>query len=158
MGLAELNLHYSVQHKHDVDIPLQEVYLGNTIWFLRKSKLGDADNVDLSLFYNFADILDGIADKLEVAKLSEFFDFTDLEFNLSDEELPESWISENQKWFSPQAALTSICSILKHLKIGKIEEIPERSRLELIEELEDCLTQLEIAIAEADDFQFCIVM
>ncbi len=137
---------------------MQEVHLGNTIWVLRKSKLGNADNVDLSLFYNFADILDGITDKLEVVKLSEFFDFSDLEFNLSDEELPESWISENQKWFSPQAALPSICSILKHLKMGKIEEIPERIRLGLIEELEDCLTQLEIAVAEVDDFQFCIVM
>ena len=135
--------------------------MSDTIWVRRKSQVGtdnSGDDFDHSLFCKSSDELDKLAQAIGVRKLSDFFDMTDLQYNMSDEELPESWIAENEKWFSPSDALPSLTKIVEHLKTGEVKGIKEKSRPELLEELEDCLAKVNDAERENDQFHFCIVM
>ncbi len=135
--------------------------MSDTIWVRRKSQVGtddSGDDFDHSLFYKASDDLDRLADSLAVRKLSDFFDMTDVQYNMSDDDLPESWIAENEKWFAPSEALPSLEKITEQLKAGPAKGVKEGTRSDLIEELEDCLTKVRAAHADKDLFHFCVVM
>lgn len=135
--------------------------MSNTIWFRRKSKAGtddSGDDFDHSLFCHHADDLDTLAKSLSVTQLSEFFDTTDLLYNLSEEELPESWITENEQWFPAAEALTSLNKIIEYLHASDVNWLKGNAKAELLEELEDCTAKVATAVQEDDPFHFCIVM
>lgn len=132
--------------------------MSDTIWVLRKSKNEDVDDFDHSMFCHHSEQLDELATQLGVKKLSEFFDYADLQFNTSEEELPESWIAEHQQWFSPSDALPSLRAISARLKTGEIDDLDEEAREGLIEELDDCTRKVEAAAKDNDGFHFCLVM
>jgi hypothetical protein len=135
--------------------------LSDTIWVRRKSKAGtddSGDDFDHSLFCEHAEVLDELAASLAVAKLSDYFDTTDLQFNLSEEDLPESWIVENEQWFEPNNALIALNKIIENLKAAEVKWIKGDAKAELLEELEDCAAKVAAAKQEQDQFHFCIVM
>lgn len=135
--------------------------MSDTLWVRRRSMAasGDAaDDYDHSLFYRHADALDRLADSLGVRGLSDFFDTSDLEYNLSEEDLPASWIAEHEHWYPPSEALPALQRIIECLKAGEVKGIKEKVRGDLLDELEDCLVKLEMAEREGDLFHFCIVM
>ena len=135
--------------------------MSDTIWVRRKSRVGaddSGDDFDHSFFCKCSDELDKLAESLGVRKLSDFFDTTDLQFNMSEEDLPESWIAENEKWFSPSDALPALTKIVERLKAGEVKGVKEKSRADLLEELEDCLAKVAAAERESDQFHFCVVM
>jgi hypothetical protein len=135
--------------------------MSETIWVRRKSKVGtneSGDDFDHSLFCELADNLDDLADSLSVARLSNFFDTTDLQFNLSDDDLPESWIVENEEWYPPDAALVALNTIIESLNANDVKWAEGNTKFELIEELEDCASKVARAAQENDQFHFCIVM
>ncbi len=135
--------------------------MSETIWVRRKSKVGtdeSGDDYDHSLFSQYAEELDSLADLLSVPKLSDFFDTTDLQFNLADEDLPESWIIENEEWYEPSAALPSLHKVIENLKTKEVSWIKGNTKSELVEELEDCEAKVTAAELENDQFHFCIVM
>lgn len=135
--------------------------MSDTIWVRRKSQAGtddSGDDYDHSLFCEASEELDELAKSLGVRMLSDFIDTTDMQYNMSEDELPESWIVENEKWFAPADALPSLKKIIERLKSGKADGIEEDLRAELIEELEDCLTKVAEAGKEGDQFHFCLVM
>jgi hypothetical protein len=135
--------------------------MSNTIWVRRKSRVGtddSGDDYDHSLFCKASEELDELANSLGVRVLSDFIDTTDMQYNFSEDDLPESWITENEKWFAPADALPSLTKIVERLKAGEVKGIKEKLRPELIEELEDCLAKVSEAEREADQFHFCLVM
>ena len=135
--------------------------MSDTIWVRRKSlaQTDDAgDDYDHSLFCKHSQALDKLSDALAIRKLSDFFDTTDLEFNLSEEDLPESWIAENEKWFQASQALPALRTIIESLKAGPVKGIKEKIKPELLEELADCEAKLAAADSAGDLFHFCIVM
>jgi len=135
--------------------------MSDTIWVRRKSQAGtddSGDDYDHSLFCEASEELDELAKSLGVRMLSDFIDTTDMQYNMSEDELPESWIVENEKWFAPADALPSLKKIIERLKSGKADGIEEDLRAELIEELEDCLAKVSEAEQEGDQFHFCLVM
>jgi hypothetical protein len=135
--------------------------MSDTIWVRRKSKAGtddSGDDFDHSLFCKHAEALDKLATSLSVAKLSDFFDTTDLQFNMSDEDLPESWIIENEQWFPTSDALIALNKIIENLKASDVKWIKGNAKEELLEELEDCEAKVATAERENDLFHFCIVM
>jgi len=135
--------------------------MSDTIWVRRKSQAGtddSGDDFDHSLFCKASEELDKLAESLGVRPLSDFIDTTDMHFNFSEEDLPESWIAENEKWFAPADALPSLTKIVERLKSGEVKGIKEKLRPELIEELEDCLAKVSEAGQEGDQFHFCLVM
>jgi hypothetical protein len=116
------------------------------------------DDFDHTLFCKSSDELDALAESIGARKLSDFFDMTDMQYNMSDEELPETWIAENEKWFDPSDALPAMRKVVERLKAGEVKGIKEKMRPQLLEELEDCLTKVAEAEREKDQFHFCIVM
>ncbi len=135
--------------------------MSDTIWVRRKSKVGtddSGDDVDHSIFCRCADEIDSLAKSLGTRGLSDFFDFTDYQYNMSDDDLPETWVADNEKWFSPADALPSLTQIIARLKTGEVKGLKEKYRPDLIEELEDCLVKVSGAQADNDQFHFCIVM
>jgi hypothetical protein len=135
--------------------------MSDTIWVRRKSKAGtddSGDDFDHSLFCKHSDALDELADSLAVDKLSDYFDTTDLQFNMSEEDLPESWIVENEQWFEPNSALIALNKIIEKLKISEVKWIKGDAKAELLEELDDCEAKVATAVHEKDQFHFCIVM
>ena len=135
--------------------------MSDTIWVCRQSRAAtddSGDDFDHSLFCKTSDQLDKLANHIGVRKLSDFFDTTDLQFNMSEDELEESWIAENQKWFAPADALPSLEKIVECLRAGEIKGIKEKIRPELLEELEDCLAKVTVADHEKDRVHFSIVM
>lgn len=135
--------------------------MSDTIWVRRKSRVGtddSGDDYDHSLFCEASEELDALAKSLGVRMLSDFIDTTDMQYNMSEDELPESWIAENEKWFAPADALPSLKKIIERLKSGKAKGIEEDLRAELIEELEDCLAKVTEAEQDGDQFHFCLVM
>jgi hypothetical protein len=138
-----------------------EESMSDTIWVRRNSRVGtddSDDDYDHSLFCKASEELDALAKNLGVRLLSDFIDTTDMQYNFSEEELPESWIAENEKWFAPADALPSLTKIVERLKSGEVKGIKEKLRPGLIEELEDCLAKVSEAEKEADSFHFCLVM
>ncbi len=132
--------------------------MGTTLWVLRKSRRADGDDYDHSAIYKAASALDALADEIGVRRLSDFFDWTDFKFNSSNDALPESWIAENEKWHAPDDAISSVRAVLDHLKQQDYGGIAPQDRVELVDELGDCLRKLGLAKAEGDAFQFCVVM
>jgi hypothetical protein len=135
--------------------------MSDTLWVRRKSRAGtddSGDDYDHTLFCKASEELDKLAQSLGVRPLSDFIDTTDMQFNFSEEDLPESWIAENEKWFAPADALPSLTRIVERLKKGEVKGIKEKLRPELLEELEDCLAKVTEAGKEADQFHFCLVM
>jgi len=135
--------------------------MSDTIWVRRKSQAGtedSGDDYDHSLFCEASEELDKLANSLGVRMLSDFIDTTDMQFNMSEDDLPESWIAENEKWFAPADALPSLKKIIERLKSGKANGIEEDLRAELVEELEDCLVKVSGAEQDGDQFHFCLVM
>jgi hypothetical protein len=135
--------------------------MSDTLWVRRKSKAGtddSGDDFDHSLFCKHAEALDKLAASLSVTKLSDFFDTTDLLFNMSDEDLPESWIIENEQWYPTNDALIALNKIIENLKANEVKWIKGIAKAELLEELEDCEAKLASAERENDLFHFCIVM
>ena len=135
--------------------------MSDTIWVRRKSRVGtedSGDDFDHSLFCKASEELDKLAESLGVRKLSDFIDTTDMQYNMSDDDLPESWIAENEKWFAPADALASLSKIVERLRLGEVKGIKEKLRPELLEELEDCLNKVTEAERDSDQFHFCLVM
>lgn len=132
--------------------------MGTTLWVLQQTSAGMGDDRDHSLFFDSSEALDKVASTLGVRKLSDFFDTADFDFNMSDEGLPESWISEHQKWHSPADVLPSLTAIIEHLQSADVPGIPADIRADLVDELEDCRTKIEAARAAGDAFHFCVVM
>lgn len=131
--------------------------MGNTVWVLRESSVDEGDDWDHSLLLNAAEVLDAEAERLGVKKLSEFFDWADMEFNLSDEELPESWIAEHRKWYAPDEAIATLHALKVRVEEGDIPGV-EVDTDGLIEEIDDCLGKLQAAREEGDRIHLCIVM
>ncbi len=133
--------------------------MGTTIWVLQQSTAADhvGDSMDHSLIYSYADQLDRLAVESGVEPLSNFFDDADLRFTLSEDDLPESWLESHQRWFDPVAALPSLRTLATYLKAHSVPALSERIRLGLIEELDDCISKVELAIQENDKFQFCLI-
>lgn len=132
--------------------------MGSTIWVLSESRREQGDDYDHSLFYDSAEQIDALAEEIGVRKLSDFFDWSDFEFNSSSEPLPDSWIAAREAWHSPSDVLPSLRAIIDRLKHDDPEGRDVQNREELILELEDCLSKVEDAQARNDTFHFCIVM
>ena len=71
--------------------PIDSIFPGESpmsmvIWFKRQDDPAGADDDRLYIFQE-AEFLDGLADEMGVRKISSFFDYTDVNANLAEEEL-----------------------------------------------------------------------
>lgn len=120
-----------------------------------------SDQSDHKFLPPYYEILDELADKLKVGKLTEFFDNSEAEYDFYEEihgeEPPEdyeAWIEENHQWFEPDEALTSLEAIVGHLEKNGLDGVSPQDHQLLLDDLKDCLKMLRIVKEEKDLFSF----
>jgi hypothetical protein len=144
--------------------------MGHTIWVDVRGRSEDDVPADNSIMQRLQSELDRLSTKLNVPKLSEFYDFSELEAYYGDFEggeeddgpLAEGSPSEGS-WYDPEPALKAVRAIHDHL-LQHPEDLgfqPDPSRAHwpdgLMGELQDCLAALEDAAVRGQQFRFLIV-
>lgn len=142
--------------------------MGTTIWVLSKNKTTESDDWDHSALFYAVEKLDPICDRLGLAKLSTFLDWTDFDLNMSedeDEEFPdEDVLIDRASWFNPSEALPMLRALREYVASNKseivslLEQGKEHLSEDLLEDLDDCISKVEKIATEGDLFHFCVVM
>jgi hypothetical protein len=139
--------------------------MGTTLWCLSKSKMADGDDFDHSAMFEATKKLDLICIKIGVKEISSFYDWTDYNANMANEEpFPDSTTLKNRAvWFSPKDALPMLVGLKEYFENNqpKLEELFDAELQHfseyLMDELNDCITKLKIIDGEKDLFHFCVV-
>jgi len=136
--------------------------MATSVWVLRQSAAGDGDDFNHSAIFDASDELDKVAADLGVKKLSEFFDWTEFDVSMSDDEPLEDYeYVAAAHWFDPVEALPTLESLLDHMK--QHPTMLESSDWEdlyepVVEELEDVVVKVKRAATEGSRFNLCVVM
>lgn len=122
---------------------------------------------DHTLMYSLADELDAVCKESNIALLSSFFDTTDLEANFSEdfdedemEMNPETGYTygiDDMKWFLATNGLTTMKSLRETIAKGWKHELDSDQRTFLLEELDDCIAQLQ-ALPSDGKFHLAVIM
>ena len=146
--------------------------MGMTIWIhTLEDREFSKDSDDHSLMHNHADALDALCENAGVRKLSEFFDFTDLEYGYAeeaddDDEDEDSAIDpetgygygiDDMQWFAADEGLASLRSVRDGVAGGALEELDADEQTELLEELDDCIGILESTAARGGKFHLAVI-
>jgi hypothetical protein len=147
--------------------------MGDTIWVDVRGRSREDVPPDNSIMLRLKDQLDRLSGKLNVAKLTDFYDYSELEAQYGDqgdnEDESEDGIGTDDahqakgSWFDAGQALAAVRALRDHL-VQHPEALgfkPDRSRAHwpgyLMDELQDCQTVLEEAVARGRPFRFLIV-
>ncbi len=137
--------------------------MGTSVWVLRRDAVDQDDPFDHSRIFDASETLDQVAAALGVRKLSEFFDWTDFDATLSDDEPLEDYeYVAAAKWFEPAEAIPAIEALLAHLRedpgaaghFGGSGDIATA----VVSELEDVLGKIRQAASDGTPFNLCVVM
>ncbi len=141
--------------------------MGHTLWVDVRGMSQDDQRDDNSLMVRLQDPLDDLCAKLNVAKLSDFHDYSQLEAEYADfdEDLDEhaeiemSDIQAAGNWLNPNPALASVQALRTHLECQPNDLVVESPawRKQVLDELKYCQVALEKAVADGTDFRFLIV-
>jgi hypothetical protein len=149
--------------------------MGDTIWVDVQGRAADDLPPDNSIMLRLDKRLDKLAAKLGVAKLTGFYDYSEIEAQMADlvdgagadeEEGPaggDGDAAEKGAWFDPAAALGAVRAIREHLAEhpDDLGFKPDASRQHwsdgLMEELGQCQAALENAQSAGRKFRFLIV-
>ncbi len=148
--------------------------MGMTLW-IQTLKGSDAslDSDDHSWMYRFADVLDERCLALKVAKLSTFFDETDLAYNFDDhlDDLDEEALEEvdrdpvadagygidDMPWFDAADGLKTLQALRDDLASHRLEDMSDEDRDELLDELNNCVRILIETAGSGGRFHLLIV-
>ena len=108
--------------------------MSTVIWTMLESDPEDFCPDDLGYLEENAEALDELCDTLGVTPLTELCDMSDLEYNMSEEELDESWLKENAKWLAAGTILPTITALQRALSSGSADFDPDTTS-ELSDEL-----------------------
>ena len=146
--------------------------MGHTIWVDVQGRGKGELPRDNSIMLRLKDELDRLADKLQVAKLSQFYDYSVLEEEYADV-AEEAGLMDAVKatssgkhggaWFEAGPALAAVRTIHDHL-LQHPEDLgfkADRGRSHwpdhLMDELKSCRATLEAALSGGRKFRFLIV-
>ena len=127
------------------------------------------DSDDYTLMHKHAESLDAICEEVGVRKLSEFFDFTDLEYSYadvgddSDEEPPvdpETGLGygiDDMTWFKAAEGRSSMQVLRERIAMGSVPELSSTQRKDLLEELDDCIALLEGPASRSARFHLAVI-
>ena len=133
-----------------------------SVWVLRQNAAADGDDVDHTAIFDASEELDRVATGLGVRKISEFFDWTDFDANMSaDEPLEDYEYVAAARWFEPDDALAALEALLAHLRSNpSAVETPDWGELyqPVLDELTDVVAKVKRAASEKTRFNLCVVM
>ena len=158
--------------------------MGMTLWIrtLEGSRVR-RDSDDHSWMHRLSDELDQLCADAEVSRLSDFFDFSDLDRNRSGEfvedfalagfdedeedDLEEPELDEDDgeqdadllslAWFDAEQGLDTLGALLAAVKSGSLSDLSDRQLGDLIEELENCIKVLEDSATRGGKFHLAVI-
>jgi hypothetical protein len=144
--------------------------MGMTLWVhvLNGRKISGNKN-DCSMMYQLADYLDKLCQHSGLPKLSSFFDYTDLEANMGEDEQdddldvdPETGWSygiDDMKWFEATAGLQALQHLENQVRGTRvIPDLPKERRNRLLKELHECIEELQPAARRGQRFHLAVIM
>jgi hypothetical protein len=151
--------------------------MGMTLWLhTLEDREYSQDSDDHSLMHTHADALDALCDSAHVRKLSDYFDFTDMELNYGedadpdddegDEESAEPALDpetgyaygiDDMNWFEAAEGLATLQALHDAVAAGAIEELDDDDRDALIEELDDCIAAVADTATRSGKFHLAVV-
>ncbi|MES2039037.1 MAG: hypothetical protein V4495_14475 [Pseudomonadota bacterium] len=103
------------------------------LWIKLDSDSDDMAPDDLGYLLDELEDIDAHCEELDVQPLSEFVDYSDVEYNMSEDDLDESWLAENAKWVNPTELLISIRALEAALtESGDNNEVLEELQIILL--------------------------
>lgn len=132
--------------------------MSDTLWVLFEDHSKE-DDTDHSQMLNYGEELDALATQLGETPLSRFYDWTDYQFQLAedDQDQDPAWIDENSDWHLPAPAAATLQALITALESKqKPFDISNGDREDLLEEMRDCLQKLHRAPDQR--FHLCVVM
>lgn len=145
--------------------------MGMTLWIhTLEGRDMSTDSEDHTLMYRYSDDLDSLCDKLGVAKISSFFDSTDLEICMRgdddetgedpeiDSETENSYGIDDMVWFDAAAGLATFQTLRASIAENELPNLNEENKTWLLEELDDCITKLRGPSERGGQFNLPIIM
>jgi hypothetical protein len=125
----------------------------------------DSDESDRYALYRHSKKLNKLTKKLKITAFDSLLDYTDVQFNLSDEDLPEGMestdelMAENGVWVPGAEAVEMLESLILHISTDKVKfGLVNNDADEVLVELEECLVNAEKAKNTNGMFNFSVVM
>ena len=115
-----------------------------TIWVLKQGQ--EEDDYDHSFLLIHMEYLDQLCKKKNVEKLSDFYDYSEYNDEFGLESIEKNYLDINLAKTTLQALIEQVSK----------EEI--KNKIELLEELDDCLKKLNLAQQEKCKVRFVYVM
>lgn len=144
--------------------------MGMTLWIhTLEEREYSKDSDDHSLMHRYSDVLDTICEVAGVRKLSDFFDFTDIECGFADEadesdDEPEidpetgyAYGIDDMQWFPANDGLITLRKLREEVERGSVEDIAEDDKEALLEELDDCIAILVDTATRTGKFHLSVV-
>lgn len=122
--------------------------MSTVLWAELQNDPEDFASDDLYFLYKAADTLNARCQSLKVPPLLDLLDHSDLQFNLSDEELEESWLDENAKWLKPEEALPTLRALAQELTDNE----------DLLQDIEYAIERFEAAEKQGTNVRLLVVM
>lgn len=119
---------------------------------------------DHSAAFYLQEPLDALAAKLHVTPLSAFYDDTDVRYNMDEtgefEDAEEGWPASAANWFPAEAVLSMVSVILDYLQTNPntLATTEGWKQDDVIDDLTDFKSELEVAAAQSKTVHLCIVM
>jgi hypothetical protein len=165
-------------------LSFQETPMSMTLWL---HTLHDRDmsreSDDHTLMHELSDQLDALCERLGVARLSSFFDLTDMEYNYADRVAgkegdpqgnedddgsistldPETGYAygiDDMQWFDASTGLIALQALYDEIaSTGGLElHLTEEEHDVLLDEIEDCIVQLKETAAQRGRFHLAVLM
>ena len=154
--------------------------MGDTIWVDVQGRAKNDLPSDNSIMLRLEKELERLSDKLGVARLTQFYDYSLIErqfaeiaaqtegngiddWDEDDGEEDQEEDDERGMWFEPARALAAVTAIRKHLArhpsdLGFEPDASTNHWLDhLMDELDECRRVLRVAVSKGKKFRFLIV-
>jgi hypothetical protein len=139
------------------------------------------ESEDHDLMHELADDLDFLCERLGVARLSSFFDLTDMEYNFDrggavaqsarvgdaddevstlDAETGYAYGIDDMQWFDAAAGLNTLQALREEIDFsdGLELHLDEEEQGLLLDELDDCISRLHLPAANGGRFHLAVLM
>jgi hypothetical protein len=140
-------------------------FMSMTVWLnVRTGDSHESTGDDLSALFNLQEQINALASTLGVKSPADFFDDTDVRYNMGEdeslEESEEGWPTDAAKWHDASEVLVSAQALVSHLRStpDAITEEEGWTQDSLIEDLDLLIPGLERAKADGKQVHLLIVM
>jgi hypothetical protein len=144
--------------------------MGMTLWIdTLEDRNYSRDSDDHSLMHAFSEKLDGLCEIAGMQKLSDFFDFTGLEYDYDDADSddddepdvdPETELAygiDDMSWFDASEGLATLTMLHDRVNAGALDGLSADQRGGLLEELADCILVLQGPASRSGKFHLSVV-